>query len=97
MKNVACSRLGMMLHLVIQKEEEPMKTSEFQKDIGGTAACMRRLSVNTKGCGHLTSNYTQFSDSWFSSIKLSEEAMDAGVEYCGRVEIIHKNDFVQLC
>ena len=29
MKNVACSRLGAMLHLEIQKGKEAMKTSEF--------------------------------------------------------------------
>ena len=30
MKNVACSMLGTMLHLEIQKGKEDMKTSEFQ-------------------------------------------------------------------
>ena len=36
MKNVACSRLGTMLHLEIQKGKEAIKTSNFQKDLGGT-------------------------------------------------------------
>ena len=35
-KNVACSRLGTMLHLEIQKGEEATKMSEFQKYLGGT-------------------------------------------------------------
>ena len=69
MKNVACSRLGLMLHLEIQKGEEDIKTSEFQKYIGRPTACMKRLDIDTKGCGQLTSNDTYFSDSWFSSVK----------------------------
>ena len=48
MKNVSCSRLGTMLHLDIQKGKEDMKTSIFQKYIGGTTACMKRLAVATK-------------------------------------------------
>ena len=32
MKNVACSRLGTMLHLEILKRKEDMKTSKCQKD-----------------------------------------------------------------
>ena len=36
MKNVACSRLGKMLRLDIQKGEEAMKMSEFQKYLRGT-------------------------------------------------------------
>ena len=54
MKNMACSRLGTMLHLEMQKENEDMKTLNFQKDIGGAAACMKRLTMATKGCGQLT-------------------------------------------
>ena len=60
---MACSRLGTMLHLDIQKGKEAMKTSNFQKDIGDTAAYMKILMMDTKGCGQLTSNYTYFSDS----------------------------------
>ena len=47
--NVACSRLGTMLHLDIQKEKESMKTSGFQKYIGGNASCMNTLMMATKG------------------------------------------------
>ena len=54
MKNVACSRLGKMLHLDIQKLKEAMKTLICQKYLGGTAACMKRLMMATKGCGKLT-------------------------------------------
>ena len=60
MKNVACSRLGKMLHLDIQKGKEAMKKSKFQSILGGTDACMNRLDIATKGCGQLTSNDTYF-------------------------------------
>ena len=63
MKNVACSRLGMMLHLEIQKGKEAMKKSTFQSELGGTVVCMKRLAIATKGCGQLTSNDTYFADS----------------------------------
>ena len=58
MKNVACSRLGKMLHLDIQKGKEAMKKPTFQSELGGTAACMKRLAISAKGCGQLTSNDT---------------------------------------
>ena len=62
-----------MLHLEIQKGKEAMNKSNFQSVLGGTAACIKRLAIVTKGCGQLTSNYIYFSDSWFSSVKTSEE------------------------
>ena len=52
--NVDFSRLGTMLHLDIQKGKEAMNMSEFQKYIGGTTVCMKRLAIATKGCGQLT-------------------------------------------
>ena len=58
MKNVACSRLGTMLHLDIKNGMEATKTSKFQKDIGGTAVCMKRLAIDTKCRVQLTSNET---------------------------------------
>ena len=56
MKNVACYRLGAMLHPYTQKGKKAMKTSNFQKYPGGTAACMERLMMATKGCIQLKSN-----------------------------------------
>ena len=47
-----------MLYLETQKGKEDMKTSEFQKYPTGTAACINRLAMDTKGCGRLTLNYT---------------------------------------
>ena len=46
MKNMAGSMLGKMLHLVIQKGKEAMKTSKIQKYLGGTTACMKRLDID---------------------------------------------------
>ena len=66
MNTVDCSRLGTMLHIYTQKGKEDMKTSTFQKYIGVTAVCMKRLIMAKKGCGQLTSNDTYFSDIWFS-------------------------------
>ena len=37
-KNMACSRLGTILYLDIQKGKEATKISEFQQSIGGTTA-----------------------------------------------------------
>ena len=58
-----------MLHLDIKKGKEAMRTSTFQKYIGGNTECMKRLSIDTKGCVQITSNDTYFADSWFSSVK----------------------------
>ena len=63
---------------------------KFSKILGGTTACMKRIYIATKGCGQLTSNDTYFSDSWFSSIKTTEEAMAAGVDYFGPAKTSHK-------
>ena len=58
MKNMACSMLGKILHLETKKGKESMKTLEFQKYLGGTSTRMEILSIDTKGCGQLTSNDT---------------------------------------
>ena len=79
-----------MLHLNIQKGTEAMKTLKFQKFLGVTTACTKRLDISTKGCGQLTSNDIYFADSWFSSVKTAEEMAAAGVDYCGPVKTIHK-------
>ena len=70
-----------MLHLEIQKGKEAMNKSTFQIELGGTASCMKRLAIATKGCGQLTSNDTYFADSWFSSVKTDEEMAASGVNY----------------
>ena len=60
-KNVACSRLGTMLHLDTQKGKEAMKAFTFKQETGGTSSCMKRLVLDTKGCVQLTSNGNYFS------------------------------------
>ena len=57
-KNVECYRLGTMLYLYIKKGKEYTKTAEFQQNIGGTAVCMKRPIIATKGCYQLMSNDT---------------------------------------
>ena len=90
MKNVECLRLWKVLHLDIQKGEEAMKISEFQKYLGGNAVCMERLVMATSGCGQLTSNDTYLSDSWFSYVKNSGGAISARVDYYGPVNTSHR-------
>ena len=90
MNNMDCSRLGKMLHLEIQKGKEAMKTSIFQKYPEGTAECMKRLMMDTKGCGKVTSSYTYFTDRWLSGVKTAEGVMALGVYYCGPEKTSHK-------
>ena len=52
---------------------------------------MRRITTDTKGCGKLTSNKTYFSDSWFSGVKMADEAMAQGVDNCGPTKTDHKD------
>ena len=84
MKNTACSRLGRMLHLEIQKEKEDMKTSKFQKYLGGITSYMKRLAISTKGCGQLTSNDTYSDGIWFSSVKPMRRQMLQELIIAGR-------------
>ena len=48
MNNMDCSRLGTMLLLEIQKGEEAMKTPIKKIYTIGTAACMKRLTMNKR-------------------------------------------------
>ena len=91
--NVECSSFGTMLHLYIQKGQGGTKISEFQKDLGGTSACMKILAMTNKGCGQLTSNATYFADSYFSNVKTAEEAMVAVINYFWPVKTSHKGFF----
>ena len=65
-----------MLYLEVQKGEESMNISEFQKQIGGTVACMNIIVRDKKGFGQLKSDFTYFSDIWFSGVRISEAVMD---------------------
>ena len=79
-----------MLYLDIQKGEEATKKAKYQQQIGGTEVCIKRLIMDTKGCGQLMSNGTYFSDRWFSGVKMDEEAIHEGVYYCRPLKMIHK-------
>ena len=89
--NANFSRLGTILHPETQKGKEAMETSNFQKNIIGNAACMNIITMAKKGREKLKSNDTYFSDSWFSGVKTSEEAMAEGVDYCGPAKTSHKS------
>ena len=54
---------------------------------------MKRLDMDTKGCGHSTSNDTYFADSWFSGVKTFEEPIAVGVDYYGPENTSHKEFF----
>ena len=81
MKNVHCYRLGNVLHIDIQKGKEAMKISIFKKKVRGTAECINRQTMATKGFGQLKSNDTYFADIWFIEMKTAEEVMDERVDY----------------
>ena len=54
MNNGTCYRLNPMLHLDTQKIKQDMKMSIYKKYIGGIVAYMKKLTLDTKGCGQLT-------------------------------------------
>ena len=47
-----------------------------------------------KGCVQLPSNDTYIDDSWLSVVKIMEEAMDEGVDFCGTFKTSHKVFFL---
>ena len=53
LNNASCSRIGTVLYVDIQVGKEVMKVSDYQQDIGGTAACMKIITKTTEGCGQL--------------------------------------------
>ena len=87
---MSCSMLVTMLHIDIQKGKEAMKTSKFQKYVGGNTVYMKRLTMAAKGCGKLTSNDIYFADIWFSGVKTDEEVMAQRFDCCRPVKAIHK-------
>ena len=71
--NSECSNLGTMLELDKKKEKKAINISEFQQDIVGVDIFMIIRTKATKGCGQLPSNYSFFTDRWFSGAEISEE------------------------
>ena len=72
------------------KGEGDYEEIKISSVLGGSDVCMKRLAISTKGCGQLTSNDTYFADSWFSSVKTTDEMAAAGVNYCGPAKTSHK-------
>ena len=50
-KTVACSVTGALLFIEVQRGKEGMKESCYQKELGATAACTKRMMEETKGIG----------------------------------------------
>ena len=83
-----------MLYLEIRKGKEAMKSSDFQQQIGWTAATINRTTKATKGFVQMSSKYTFFDDSWFRGVKTAEEEMDEVVDYCRPLKTSHKGFFL---
>ena len=67
-----------------------MKDSRYQKELGSTAACTKRMMEETKGIGQNSKkggpNDCFLFDSWFASKKAAEDAMELGAELIGMVK-----------
>ena len=67
-----------------------MKHNKFQKELGATTACTKRIMQETKGIGQkyrkVATKDCFIFDSWFSLKKLSEAAMEFGAELIGTVK-----------
>ena len=67
-----------------------MKNSKYQKELGETAVCTKRIMEATKGIGHKyikwgTKDCFLFK-SWFASKKAAEAAMEMGADFIGMVK-----------
>ena len=67
-----------------------MKDSHYQKELGSTAACTKRMMEATNGIGQksikgVTKDCFLF-DSWFASKKAEEAAMEVGAKFFGMVK-----------
>ena len=50
-KTVACSVTGALLFIKVQRGKEGMKNSRYQKELGATAVCMKRMMEESRGKG----------------------------------------------
>ena len=71
-----------------------MNTLGFQQDIGGTNACIKRITKDSKGFVQLSSNDTLFTDILFREVKTAEEANAEVVYYYRLVKTNHKVYFL---
>ena len=67
-----------------------MNHSKYQKYIGSTAACTKRMMEATKGIGHKSINRVTkdcfLFDGWFASNKTAEAAMEVGADLISMVK-----------
>ena len=67
-----------------------MKESRYQKELGATAACTKRMMEETKGIGQKSKKGGLkdcfLFDSWFASKKAEEDAMELCAELLGMVK-----------
>ena len=67
-----------------------MKDSRYQKELGATAACTKRMMEETKGIGQKSKKGGPkdcfLFDSWFVSKKAAESAIELGAELIGMVK-----------
>ena len=50
-KTVACYVTGALLFIEVQRGKEGTKDSRYQKELGATTACTKRMMEETKGVG----------------------------------------------
>ena len=50
-KTVACYVTGELLLIEVQRGKEGMKHNKYQKELGATEACTKRMTEETKGIG----------------------------------------------
>ena len=73
-----------------------MKESNVQQDIGGTTACIKRITKDAKGCDQMSSNDTLFANIWLSRFKAAEEENAEGVDYFRPVKTSYKRFFLSM-
>ena len=66
-----------------------MKDSRYQKELGATAACTKRMMEETRGIGQKSKKGVPkdcfLFDIWFASKKAAEAAMELGADLIGMV------------
>jgi hypothetical protein len=85
---VACGSSGVLLYLEIQCGKEGMKDSKYQRELGTTTACTVRMAEATMSNAE-DDRDTVFGDSWFESVKTSEEIVSRGSHFVGVVKAAH--------
>ena len=81
---------GVLLFIEVQIGKEGMKHSRYQKELGSTSACNKRMMEATKGIGQKSikvgTKYCLIFYSCFASKKEAEAVMEFGAEFIGMVK-----------